>query len=116
VSVGLRDRRVRLYAYRDANAAVPGGYMETQYTFTEERWARLEPPTGREKTLGERAGKEIDGVLALAAEANVDPRGAVKDVRTGDVYRILATLPRRLAHEIQLLLVRDPDAGLRLNG
>jgi len=105
VSISLRDTRVRLYAYSDAGSA--GDILPT-YTFVEERWGRVEAPTGRASAVAGQQENTIDAVIALPRNAQASRNGLAK--AGTQFYKITALLDRRLANETQLLAVFADDA------
>jgi hypothetical protein len=105
MSISMRDTRVRLYSYSDAGS---GGDILPTYTFVEERWGRVEAPSGRASAVAGQQENTIDAVIALPRGAQASRNGLAK-VGT-QYYKITALLDRRLANETQLLTVFADDA------
>lgn len=101
----MRDTRVRLYAYSDAGGA--GDILPT-YTFVEERWGRVEAPSGRAAAVAGQQENTIDAVIALPRGAQASRNGLAK--AGTQYYKVTALLDRRLANETQLLAVFADDA------
>ena len=105
---GLLDQRATLFAYTQDM----GFNQVVVERFTEwgTRWCRLEPPTGREVTVGQREAHRVDAVLVFRADI---PLGANWLVRVaGTVYRVLALLPRRMQGlQHVLATTADDDAS-----
>jgi len=104
---GLLDQRVTLYAY--AVTVDDTGVPVERYPEWGTRWGRIEPPTGRERTLGEREAHQIDAVLVLRTEIPVLARWLAEV--GGVVYRVLAILPRRMQGLQHLLVTTADDAA-----
>ena len=68
---GRLDQRFRLYSYAATQTA--GGVLEEAFTYEATRWGRLEPPTGREVTLGGAERGRIDGILTMRSEVLTSP-------------------------------------------
>ena len=109
MSISLRDTRVRLYAYSDAGAS--GDILPT-YTFVEERWGRVEAPTGRASAVAGQQENTIDAVIALPRNAQASRNGLAK--AGTQFYKITALLDRRMANETQLLAVFADDATFKV--
>jgi hypothetical protein len=98
MSIATRDQRVRLYTYSDAGS---NGIVSSTYTFSVERWARKESPTGREVLLAEASQYKTDAVFTFGDEVAVPSRGLLKH---GDTYyEVRGILPRRATREIHVL-------------
>lgn len=95
MSVGLRDQRGKIYRYSNAGTE---GLIDARYTYDVERWCRFEMPSGREQTLGAKADRQIDGVVAFADEVTI----GIHDLIVVDAvqYKVVAVLPRRQQGEI----------------
>jgi hypothetical protein len=74
-----------------------------------EWWARLEPPTGREKTTGLAGEHTISAVCTLATEAVVGETDVLTD-EGGVIYEVRAVLPRQLLAEQEVWLERSSQA------
>jgi head-tail adaptor len=108
VATGLLNQRATLYRYA-VTAGVNGVPVE-RYPEFGKRWCRLEPPTGREVTLGDRETHRIDAVLAFRSDVPIGARWLV--AVGGSVYRVLAVLPRRMAGLVHVLAAwADDDAA-----
>lgn len=101
----MRDTRVRLYSYSDAGT---NGDILPTYTFVEERWGRVEAPSGRASAVAGQQENTIDAVIALPRGAQASRNGLAK--AGTQYYKITALLDRRLANEVQLLTVFADDA------
>lgn len=113
MSTGLRDTRIRIYSYSDVGS---GGFVSETYTYVAERWGRVEAPGGRESTISAQAGHTVDAVIALGPDALVTRDGAVKDMRTGQFYKVTAVMPRRMVNEIEVFGTYIDDASFTVAG
>jgi head-tail adaptor len=105
-ATGLLDRRCRLFAYTvDVDEA---GLPLERYPEWGTRWCRLEPPTGREVTAGQREAHRIDAVLVFRADIPVDAKWLARV--GGHVYRVLAVLPRRMQGLVHVMAQSADDA------
>lgn len=105
-ATGLLNQRATLYQY--AVTTGTNGVVVERYPEYGQRWCRLEPPTGREVTLGQRETHRVDVVIAFRANVPVGARWLV-EVRDA-VYRVLAVLPRRMAGLVHVLATHADDA------
>lgn len=111
MSIGLRDTRIRLYAYSDAGS---DGLAVPTYTYQRTVWGRKEPPTGREAPVGERLEQTVEAVVVLSDRVAVPPRALVKV--GGQCYKAMAVLPRRLGAEQELRCVTADAAAFTIVG
>lgn len=95
MSLSLRSERWRIYTYLDAGA---DGLVASRYVFSAERWARREMPSGREQTLGAKADRQLDAVVAFGDEAVVGINDLL--VRGSEQLKVVAVLPRPQMREI----------------
>ena len=95
MSLSLRNERGKIYRYSNAGSE---GLIISRYTYDVERWCRFETPSGREQTLGAKAGRQLDGKVAFADEVTIGINDllVVHEVQ----YKVVAVLPRRAAREI----------------
>lgn len=109
-ATGLLDQRATLFAYTvDTD---PIGVPVERFTEWGSRWCRLEPPTGRELTLGQRETHRVEGVLVFRADIPIDAKWLARV--GGNVYRILAVLPRRMQGLQHVLVAFADDDGATL--
>jgi len=104
---GLLDQRATLYQY--ASSTGSNGIPIERYPEYGKRWCRIEPPTGRELTIGERETHRVDAVLVFRHHVPVDPKWMAKVGAT--VYRVLAVLPRRMQGLRHVLAEYADDAN-----
>lgn len=114
---GRLDQRLRLYSYTPSESA---GVVTEGYTYQATRWGAIEPPSGREVTMGAAGRERVDGVATFKAEVLVDPglgsRWMVKEesaagwATLGGWWRVLSVLPRRRQQVVQCLLQWADDA------
>lgn len=104
MSAGLRNQRIRIYAYSDNGA---DGVPSALYTFTAERWGRLIDRAGRESRVGGQAEQVTDAVIVLSDEAVLDGNALLKV--GSDCYSVRALSARPLAREIHAICQRADD-------
>ena len=110
MSVGLRDRRIRIYGYTSVEDE---GVSQSLYVYRETRWGRRASPTGREATVGLQASHVVDAVFVFHDEATLDPDDMLID---GDErFLVRAILPRRMLREIQVYAQSTDDEGSLLD-
>lgn len=114
MSVSLRNRRVAIYAYSNTGS---NGLVEHTYTKTPSAaadgnwWASRSVPTGREVLVAAQAEHIADALFGFAADAPLDVNGGLKDIETGEQFRIEALLPRATGvDEQQVIAVFNSDA------
>lgn len=98
-ATGLLNQRATLFQYTVATGT--NNVPVERYTEYGKRWCRLEPPSGREVTIGEREGHQISAVLMFRQDVPVGARWLVRV--GGEVYRVLAVLPRRMQGLVHIL-------------
>ena len=116
---GPLNQRFRIYRYAATDTDADGVMSET-YTYEATRWGRLEPPSGREITMGAAERERVDGVLTMKAEVLSSPglsarwmiktQGAGGWSSIGGWWRILTVLPRRGQQVVQALVQWGDDA------
>jgi hypothetical protein len=113
VSAALRTHRVRFYAHE---ATHEDGHEVVRYRLTPSAkpdrawWASIAVPTGRELGIGAQADRQVDAVFGVAVGVLVDPHGLVRDV-AGQLYRIVAVLPRRHGVDERQILAEHVDGA-----
>lgn len=96
MSYSLRNMRIRVYAYV---TAAPGGVVSNSYAYQGEYWGRLEPPTGSELNVAEKANYQLAATVLFDGDLPIPPQGLIRDCLTGTLYKIEAVLPRRQTRE-----------------
>ena len=119
---GRLDQRFRLYEY---GSSTSDGVVTERFTYRATRWGRLEPPTGREMTLGAAERERVDAVVTFKGEVLSSPGlGARWMVKTqgaggwgyvGGWWRVLTVLPRRGQQVVQALVQWADDAQTTVN-
>lgn len=112
--LSMRNRRVALYDYSDAGS---GGLVAHTYTKHVSAaadgnwWASRSVPTGRESLKAMQSEHTADALFGFGPEAPIAADGALKDILTGETFRIEAILPRdNTQAEQQVLAVFNTDA------
>lgn len=106
-ATGLLDQRCVLFEYT-VSAGVNNVPIE-RYPEWGTRWCRIEPPTGRETTIGQRETHRVDAVLVFRQHVPVDAKWLARV--HGTVYRILGVLPRRMQGLTHVLAQYADDAS-----
>lgn len=114
---GRLDQRFRLYSY--AATQTSGGVLEEAFTYEATRWGRLEPPTGREVTLGAAERGRVDGILTMRSEVltspgldlrwRVKPEGAGGEDAVGGWWLVVSPPLRRRAQQVVQFLLQWAD-------
>ena len=105
--ISLRNERVGIYAYASTTT---NGLVSTTYTKAGEYWGRIQPPSGAERDIAQKANYLIDAVITLSLDTPVDPKGLLMDAAKGVLYKIVAVLPRTQVHEQVVLAQSATDA------
>ena len=90
MSAGLRNQRVKIYAYTDNGA---DGVPSALYTFTAERWGRLISAAGRELRVGGKAEQLADAIIVLSDEAVFDGNALLQVGGVNYLVRATSALP-----------------------
>jgi len=106
-ATGLLDRRGTLFQYTVSSGT--NGVVIERYPEWGTRWCRVEPPTGREVTAGQREAHRIDAVLVFRSHVPVDAKWLCRVGST--VYRVLAVLPRRMQGLTHVMAQYADDAA-----
>lgn len=88
-----RQRRIRIYAYSDADQGQTG-IVTPLYIFQQEVWAEIRPESGDERTSAAQAQRVRKVVFLLADTVSVPLNGLILVKATGEAYRVEAVLPR----------------------
>jgi uncharacterized protein YjdB len=107
VTLSLRNKRVRVYAYQDGGA---NGVVNVIYPFTGEWWASVVETSGRQTTPALQSEHIVDAVIEFGDEAVVTPNGLLKVVETGERYFVRAIVKRPASRAIQVYGERVDDA------
>ena len=104
---GLLDQRCVLFQYTPSSGV--NGVVVERYPEYGTRWCRIEPPSGREITIGQRETHRVDAVLVFRQHVPVDAKWLARVHDT--VYRVLAVLPRRMQGLTHVLAQYADDAN-----
>jgi len=105
-ATGLLNQRATLYQY--AVTTGTNGVVVERYPEFGQRWCRLEPPSGREVTIGQRETHRVDAVIVFRQDVPIGDRWLIEVADS--VYRVLAVLPRRMAGLKHVLAAWADDA------
>lgn len=76
ISVGLRDQRAQLFSRGDSGH---DGFVFPSYTFTVERWARIDESAVAVRAMSAKLEMVLDAVATFADEVTVPVAGVLKD-------------------------------------
>ncbi len=76
MSISLRDRRVRIYAYSNSGGK---GFVSAKYTFRDERWASVSQTGGSKAILGTAPEEHSDVVFDFDPSVTVETNDLLVD-------------------------------------
>ncbi len=122
MSLSLRDRRVRIYAYSNTGTA---GFVSAQYTFRDERWASVSQTGGAKTIAGVAPEERSDATFDFDPSVTVDENDLLVDGSDRYFARgrstqhhptALIVKAERISKEVfEKLVVVDPTAPNRLD-
>jgi hypothetical protein len=93
MSANMRDRRIRIYDYTDADQGQTG--VETAvYVFQQECWATVRDASTSERTVAGRAQRDLTTVFTLAASVVVPTTALIQIKATGQLFRVTGPMTR----------------------
>jgi hypothetical protein len=98
VSLSLRDRRVRVYSYSDADQG-KSGVIKPLYIFEQECWAAIRAAGGSERSAGAEAQRQAISVFIFADTVAIPRNGLLMIKANGEMYRVQTVDQRRWEHE-----------------
>lgn len=103
-----RDRRVRIYAYSDADQGKTG-IVTPLYIFQQEVWAQVRPISGDERTTAAQAQRTERCMFLLERSVSVPRNGLIMIKATGTLWRVQAVLSRyeKALQQVEGFLVDD---------
>jgi hypothetical protein len=107
MSASLRNMRIRIFGFVSATT---GGLVADSFAYQGEFWGRLEPPTGAELNIAEKADYKVAASCLFADDIPIPPQGLIRDCQTGTLYKIEAVLRRRQTREQTVLASSTSDS------
>jgi DNA-binding beta-propeller fold protein YncE len=106
MSAGFLDEKVRLFGYT-GDASNVNGFPASTYPFLEERWGRVESPSGDEVTVAAQASQRRRAVLTIDDDSRpVDQQakadGVFKRLADGSVWKIVDVQQRRALRTLEI--------------
>lgn len=114
MTAALRDRRIRVYAYTDADNGATG-IVDSQYVFAHEYWAEVRAASASERTENAASEHQTTHVISFAFGAVVPVEGVLKDRTSGAIYKVTGMMTRRRADMQQVLASATNTQQFSLN-